>query len=110
MTGAVSTPTTFAAWLKTGAARKYLGIFGWLIVLTAAEVGATQLGLGKRTLAAILILTALIKASLVALYFMHLRHEVRLVLGVIVIPILIASVFVLGLFPDIVIAARAALR
>jgi cytochrome c oxidase subunit 4 len=99
---------SFTRWLATGAARKYLGIFGWLVVLTVLEIGATQLHLARATLASILILTALVKATIVALYFMHLRHEVKLILGMIIFPILIAAIFIIGLFPDIVIGARGA--
>jgi cytochrome c oxidase subunit 4 len=101
---------TLGAWLKSPGARRYLAIFGWLVVLTVIEVGATQMHLAKATLATFLILTALVKATLVALYFMHLRHEVRLILAMIVIPLLIAAFFVAGVFPDIVIAARENLR
>lgn len=95
------------AWVR-GPARKYLAIFGWLLLLTLIEVGATFFSMPKKTLAAFLIGTALVKALLVALYFMHLRHEVRLILAIVVLPMLIAVLFFFGLFPDIVVGPRAA--
>lgn len=50
----------------------YLAVFGALAVLTALEVGATYLPLPR---IAILLPIALIKASLVAMYFMHLKTD-----------------------------------
>ncbi len=104
---APQTPLALKAWIL-GPARKYAAIFGWLAVLTVVEIVASQLPLAKRAVAAILIATALIKATLVALYFMHLRHETKLILATVVIPVLIAVVFLFALGPDIVIGPRSA--
>lgn len=53
----------------------YLLVFFALAILTGIEIAITQLPLPK---APILIPLALIKASLVALFYMHLRHDSRL--------------------------------
>jgi cytochrome c oxidase subunit IV len=53
----------------------YMLIFGVLLVLTLAEVGYAFLSLPKFWLALGLILMAIWKATLVALYYMHLRWE-----------------------------------
>lgn len=53
----------------------YMLIFGALIVLTLAEVGYAFLSLPKFWLALGLIVMAFWKATLVALYYMHLRFE-----------------------------------
>jgi cytochrome c oxidase subunit 4 len=102
---APATPLGMKAWLM-GPAKKYVAIFAWLAVLTVVEIVASQLPLAKRAVAVILIATALIKASLVALYFMHLRHETKLIISMVVIPTLIAILFLVGIFPDIVLIPR----
>jgi cytochrome c oxidase subunit 4 len=53
----------------------YMLIFGVLIVLTLAEVGYAFLSLPKIWLAIGLVVMAFWKATLVALYYMHLRFE-----------------------------------
>lgn len=53
----------------------YIAIWAILLVLTLAEVGYAFLPLGRVWLASGLILMALWKALLVALYFMHLKWE-----------------------------------
>jgi cytochrome c oxidase subunit IV len=60
------------------AERGYVGIFLVLIVLTAVTVGVAYLDLGPLNPIAALAI-AVTKASLVLLYFMHLRHSGRLV-------------------------------
>jgi len=83
-------------------AHTYLVIYGWLVVLTALEVGVALLGWSRPATLAMLIATALAKATLIALYFMHLRFDrpaVWLLPGV---PIALAAFFVGMLFPDLV--------
>ena len=53
----------------------YMIIWGVLLVLTLAEVGYAFMDLPKVYLAVGLIIMAVWKALLVALYFMHLRFE-----------------------------------
>jgi cytochrome c oxidase subunit 4 len=55
----------------------YMLIWGILLVLTLAEVGYAFLSLPKFWLALGLIVMAIWKAVLVALYYMHLRWEPR---------------------------------
>lgn len=52
----------------------YLGVFVILTVLTAVEIGVTYLPLPRIP---ILIPLALIKAGLVALFYMHLKFDKR---------------------------------
>lgn len=90
---------------ETAAANKspnYLAVFGWLVVLTVFEVGITYLKLDRQVLAGLLIGSSLVKATLVALYFMHLRHEVKLIVVTVVVCLVLSAVYVLGLVPDIV--------
>jgi cytochrome c oxidase subunit 4 len=55
----------------------YILIWLVLLVLTLAEVGYAFLPISKPLLATGLILMAIMKAALVALYYMHLRWEPR---------------------------------
>ncbi len=60
--------------------RDYIIIFVWLIVITAAEVGLGSIPhelLPPIITYPVLFLMAVVKAGLVALYFMHLRHDSR---------------------------------
>jgi cytochrome c oxidase subunit 4 len=53
----------------------YIGIFVFLAVLTAVELGVAFLPWPKMVLILLLIFLAVWKAVLVALYYMHLRYE-----------------------------------
>ena len=57
-------------------ARTLLTTFGTLLALTALTVAASRMDFGQLN-AAIAIGIAVVKATLVALYFMHLRYEGR---------------------------------
>lgn len=83
-------------------AKKYLMVFVWLCVLTAVEVGLVYIDMSKTLLGFLLVVSALAKAALVAMYFMHLKFEGRLIYFIVIAPIVIAIIFVLALFPDIV--------
>ena len=73
----------------------YLMVFGALAVLTAVTVGASYLDIGVAGGITLALLIAAIKASLVALYFMHLKGEVKAVLQTL---ILTAVFFVFLMF------------
>jgi len=75
----------------------YMTIFWWLAGLTVVEVGYSSLLPHEHKAALILGLVgfATIKASLVALYFMHLRFE-RKSLGIIVTSTLILGCILVG--------------
>lgn len=61
---------------------RYMAIFWWLLALTVLEVLASmELPLGKGPKILLLVSMAIVKALLVALYFMHLKFE-RVSLGV----------------------------
>ena len=56
----------------------YVAIFGWLTLFTAIEVGVSLIStviLPEPLKIAALIAIAVIKAALVALYYMHLRYD-----------------------------------
>jgi cytochrome c oxidase subunit 4 len=78
----------------------YIGVFWWLLALTILEVGVIFLPIAKLLIALLLVGLALSKASLVAMYFMHLKFE-RRTLGLIAItPLLLCVLLVFALLPD----------
>jgi caa(3)-type oxidase subunit IV len=83
-------------------ARTYLAIYGWLIGLTVVEVGVVLAGWPQGAIVTLLISTALAKALLIALYFMHLKFDRPAVWWLVGIPVIIGVAFILALFPDIV--------
>ena len=78
----------------------YMAIFWALAILTVLELGVIFLPFGKVTNGTLLCALAVTKAALVAMYFMHLRFEVR-TLGLIALtPLAIATLLVFLLLPD----------
>ena len=65
-------------------------VFGILTVFTLIEVGITLLGLPKASIVPVLLAIALVKASLVAVYYMHLRYEKIIFTLIFVLPTLFA--------------------
>ena len=78
----------------------YIGVFWWLLALTIAEVGVIFMPMARVLIAILLVGMALTKASLVAMYFMHLKFE-RTTLGLIAVtPLLLCVLLVFALLPD----------
>lgn len=85
---------------KEHAEPNYIGVFWWLLALTIIEIAVIYMPFTKLVIGVLLVGLALSKASLVALYFMHLRFE-RLTLSLIALTPLILCVFlILMLLPD----------
>ena len=55
--------------------RRYMAVFGALLLLTVVTVGVSYLQLPPASAIVVAIAIAVLKASLVALFFMHLRSE-----------------------------------
>lgn len=55
----------------------YLGVYGALLVLTVVTVGVSYLGLPSTPSLMVAMGVALVKATLVAAFFMHLLHDTR---------------------------------
>ena len=79
---------------------RYILIFVILLVLTLAEVGYAFLDLPKLMLAVGLIIMAVWKAALVAMYYMHLRYEPRRMWILAVSPIPLAILLVLAVITE----------
>jgi cytochrome c oxidase subunit 4 len=81
--------------------RRYLHVFMWLAILTALEIGLTYLPLSRLVIGAGLVLLAASKASLVALFFMHLVHEKPALAYIALTPAVLCVFLVLMLLPDL---------
>jgi cytochrome c oxidase subunit 4 len=79
---------------------RYILIFVILLLLTLAEVGYAFLDLPKLMLAVGLIIMAVWKAALVAMYYMHLRYEPRRMWILAVSPIPLAILLVLAVITE----------
>jgi cytochrome c oxidase subunit 4 len=87
---------------KPGAIRVFTAVWSLLLLLTAATVASAQLRLGKLTIIACLAIAS-IKSILVLLYFMHLRHEDRLVIKLSVpIALIVLAIFIGLTFTDVI--------
>ena len=53
----------------------YLMVFVWLVILTLAEVGITYIPVAHAVIIPFLVVIALVKATLVALFYMHLKYD-----------------------------------
>lgn len=80
----------------------YVAVWVWLVVLMIAGVLASSLPLGKSTVVLLIFLIAAVKASLVALNYMHLKFEGLLIWVIAAVPVVLAIGLTLLLFPDFV--------
>jgi cytochrome c oxidase subunit 4 len=74
---------------------RYLTVFAALAVFTVIEVAVAFTAIEKSTQVVLLLALALIKASLVALYYMHLRSEGPLLRVIAAFPMLLVIVLLL---------------
>ena len=91
------------ATLEHGAAHpqpKYMLIWLILFLLTMAEVGVAYIGLPQRLLVISLVLMALWKAALVAMYYMHLRFEPRNLILIVLAPLPLAFILVIAVLSE----------
>jgi len=79
--------------------RIYLAVWGALVVLTAVTVAVSYVHLGMMNVV-VALLVASVKASLVALFFMHLRYENRLVWGFALTPVFFLILIIAGTLTD----------
>ena len=82
-----------------GARRTYVTVYIALVFLTVATVLVSYVNLGMMNVV-VALLIASVKASLVALIFMHLKSEDRLVWGFALVPIAFLALIILGTLVD----------
>lgn len=80
---------------------KYVPIFVALMVLTVVTVLLSRVHVGHLGNALIAVAVALVKGTLVAAFFMHLKFETKHLLWVLLIPVIFGIAYMLGIFPDI---------
>lgn len=82
--------------------KEYWVIFGLLLLLTVLEVGIAQpsLGIAKTLMRLGLVSMALAKAALVALFYMHLKHETRVLRLTVFIPLSTPALYAVVLISE----------
>jgi caa(3)-type oxidase subunit IV len=81
--------------------RRYLQVFFWLAVLTALEIAIIYAPIPHRAIVLMLIVLAATKATLVALYYMHLAVERRTLGYIALTPAFLCVLFLFALMPDL---------
>lgn len=79
--------------------RLYFGVFGALLVLTAITVYIASLNFGAFNLVVAMSVAA-IKASLVALFFMHLKYDNKVYLVIFITSIAFLAIFIIFTMAD----------
>jgi cytochrome c oxidase subunit IV len=84
-----------------GSKRLFVGVWVWLLGLTAFEVFLAYLRLPSMIMLTILVGLSLIKAALIVSYFMHLRFE-RIGLFLLLVPAMVFCIcmMLIMFFPD----------
>jgi cytochrome c oxidase subunit 4 len=81
----------------------YVAIFVLLVALTIVTVVVAFVHIRSETTKVLVALTiATIKAAFVALFFMHLKFEGKLIYLILLVPVFLSIVLVVALIPDIV--------
>ena len=79
--------------------RTYIVVWLALLVLTGITLGISYVDLGMGNVAVALFIAS-VKAALVALFFMHLRHEDRLVWAFAIVPLFFLALIIFGTLAD----------
>ena len=79
----------------------YMGVFWWLLILTILEVAVIYVPIVRIAVVILLVSMAISKATLVALYFMHLKFEPRTLAVIALCPFILCVFLILMLTPDI---------
>ena len=85
-----------------GAHPNYVAVWVWLVVLMIAGVLASYLPLGRSAVVVLIFLIAAAKATLVGLYYMHLRFESGVIYAMAIVPVVLVIGLTFLLFPDFV--------
>lgn len=81
--------------------KQYWVIFVYLLVLTVLEVGLVYIpGVPKGLMVSALILLAITKAALVGLFYMHLKHETRILKLTVAIPMASPALYAVVLIAE----------
>jgi cytochrome c oxidase subunit 4 len=78
----------------------YMAIFWYLAVLTVVEIAVIYMPIARLAIGVMLVTLAITKATMVALYFMHLRLETKTLGYIALTPLVIGTLLVMALLPD----------
>ena len=89
--------------MTTGHAHpNYTAVYLWLLALLGVGVGASLMPGGRAVGLVVIFSTAVVKALLIALNFMHLRFESGVIYAIALIPLVFVAILAVALFPDFV--------
>ena len=74
-------------------ARSYNAVFLALAAITAIELALTQVGLAASAANALFLIFSLGKATLVVMFFMHLRQDSRIYTAIFLLPVILVLAF-----------------
>lgn len=80
----------------------YFAIAAILFVMTIVTIAVSFINLGKAGNVILALAVASFKASLVMLFFMHLKYEKKILVLIALTPFVLAAILAFALFPDIV--------
>lgn len=78
----------------------YMLIWAVLAVLMFGKVGVSYIGFSKPVAMTILVVISLLSAALVALYYMHLRFEPKLLWFIAASPLPLAAILILAVLTE----------
>ena len=78
----------------------YAAVFWALLVLTICEIIAANLPFAKTPVVLVLVALAMVKASLVALFYMHLKFEKWVIYFIAIFPLFLAAFLTLMVLAD----------
>jgi len=78
----------------------YAAVFWALLILTIFEIVVANLGIAKVLAVFSLVALAIVKALLVALFYMHLKFEKLLIYVIVIFPLFLAAILVLMVLAD----------
>ena len=81
--------------------KTYLAVFGALAILTALTVMVSSLHLARVPAVSLAVLIALVKASLITAFFMHMKFEGRLIAGIFLGALFFVILFIVPVILDI---------
>ncbi len=87
--------------------RRYLQVFAWLAGLTVIEIAVIYTPLPHFVIGLMLVMLAASKASMVALFYMHLAFEKRTLTYIALTPAALCVLLLFALLPDLGAITRA---
>ena len=78
----------------------YVGVFWSLFILTICEIIVANTHFAKPLIVVTLVFLAMIKAALVALFYMHLKFEKRVIYFIAIFPLFLAVILTVMVLSD----------